>query len=417
MMRATGGYNPSSVSITGGTISPYVVTQVGDLVYSYSAGVLQMVFRATSARDVKLTFKAAGSNSIFDLTNYDYANNGGTPPTLSRNWSSVWSGSTDTIGPFYVSADANGDGSPTVKFTGGAHDNGSGSPSANVKSIAIYADGAQLVDGADGAAKEISIVQVIGVQGWNTTGSAREILTETRNLTFDRWGMRASISVAAKENVHIQRYYGAQMVGVGFNTSVHFVNGIPTVSGTPQPQGRYSIGAGAEVDSGAYTTYPGVNMIALRGVWGDMTCMLDTTYGLGASRTLDAGQPSAKWSTSSGSKAYWQLVFVNTVNTSTGVALTTGQTVAWRASYTWGDKISASSNVDATVRYQDKGSDRMKIIFSASGAGQLSMLPVDCNKALSVIGGTAAGTVDAISSAALTTATGSGYGDLEFTIL
>jgi hypothetical protein len=392
-------------------------TPFGDLVYSFNTNSLKLAFRATPLYDIALSFGPGGPNEIYDLTGYQYAQHNGTAPSLSRGWSNVWTGGTDTIGPYYVSADNNSDASPTAAFTGGYHATAAGGATAEVQSVAFYADGAALTGTVSGSAKEIVVEQVISVQGWNTLVSGRYILTETRMVRFTRNGMQAIVSVSANENVHIQRYYGAQMVGSGFYSSVHFVNGIPTISGVAQPQGRYTIpSGGAEVDSGPYTSYPNVSMVSLRGVWGDFNSMLDINYGVATSRYLDAGQASAKWSSSSGNKAYWQLIFTANNAMTAGMALTQGSTIRWRAAWTWGSPLSASANVDTTMRYTDKGYDRIRAAFLAAGETPLNLLPFDQDRALTVVAGTAAGTVDSVSGPDETNANPTGYGDIEFTM-
>ena len=146
----------------------------------------------------------------------------------------LYNGGTDWCAPYIVGAvnNPNGDDPTNHTFTGGNHNyNNTGTldASATARNISLkfYADGKLLSSGDSGYCNNISIVFVNQIQAYNTRkidGTGREVLKETRFMSFDGSTMTSKVMIDPLESIIIETYYGYQASAPSWN-NILFING------------------------------------------------------------------------------------------------------------------------------------------------------------------------------------------------
>ena len=380
-----------------GTVPVAGAQDVLPVAYSISGATdreLQVAFRLSSVKDMRLTLRKLGVNATYNSVVVDVADHGGTAPSLARTWTNISTGGSDWFGPYRVRAVANGDGGAEA-FTGGAHGaNGdaTGAATAKLMSVEIAVDGTILGAGnVAGTCREIVMTWINRVQGYNTKTTVREILEETINLRISPGSMQVHGEFQALEAIEVLRYYGLQAMANGFQSSIHFVGG--------QQAARFTPVASTDYNSGAKSAFPSIPLIGMRSTTGEFWMWLDQNYGLGAARVVDAALPIATYSQYF--KSYHTLVYA-----AAGLALGAGASRKWRGGYAWGQNlISPDAGADTALRYDDGRSSVYGLVRLSAGTSKVSVAPRDRNVPVTHVSGTG----DSYTSQTLDM-TGPGYG-------
>lgn len=369
----------------------------GQIAYSVTGSTdrqVSVAFRLSDTNDMRLTLKKYGLNNLYNLGTVDVAAHGGTKPSLTRAWAQICDGSSDWLGPYRVYATSDSDGGAEA-FTGGAHgSNGdqTGNATARNLSVEIAVDGVVLGSGLDysGFCRQVTMTWTNRVQGFNTKTTAREILEETFTVQITARSVEIHGSIKALEGIVIRRYYGLQSMANGFSDSAHMVGGVQG--------GRVATSFGTDYQSGAYSGYPSIPVIAMRSANGEFWMWLDENYGLGASRVMDSANSAALFSQYR--KAYHTLVY-----SYSGLAMSSGQIKKWRGGYAWGQNRLISGTGDSALRYFDGQTTNYVAIATGAGDMSINIDPQDRNKPATAV----IGTCDSYTTEA-TTMTASGYG-------
>jgi len=137
--------------------------------------------------------------------------------------------------PYTVAAvnHADGDDVSNHYFTGGNHNynnNGDSNSSATGRNVSLkfYADGKLLSNGDSGWCNNIEIVFTNRIQAYNTRksdGTGREVLEESRSVSYDGATLHVRGSVLPLEDVKVESYYGCGLtVAQGWPT-VQYIGG------------------------------------------------------------------------------------------------------------------------------------------------------------------------------------------------
>lgn len=144
--------------------------------------------------------------------------------------------STDWLAPYIVAAKNNidGDDIDNKTFTGGNHNynntgDTSGTATARNAVFVCYADGKLISTNESGNCDTITIKITNFVQAYNTrkvNGTGREVLTETRIITFDGAKFDCVTKIQPLEDVKVETWYGYQIGGAFSWNNVVFVGGV-----------------------------------------------------------------------------------------------------------------------------------------------------------------------------------------------
>jgi hypothetical protein len=386
--------------------SRYVITQGSPasnmpLAYGLDGGILTFAMQLSAAYDIKILFEPAGASGLYQFGDIFVAPHSGGPPRLTGPaWTQVGYVGTDWLGPYVMSAVNNPDPTQASRagyFTGGSHGTNNletgGSPTAKNIAISVQIDGTpmNMTDVAAGTAREIVIALTNQIQANNTL---RYVLQESYLLKITPGACEVAYRNIALEQVKISLHYGMQIVGGGFQNSVHFVGG--------QQAGR--VAATANVNSGASSSYPTIPWISMRGNYGDVAMWLDPSFGLTPSRPIDSTQPAALFAyygAGLSNKAYEVMV-----NSSAGYTINQGGGYSFRGGYVWGANLSSDANIDCSYRYLDATKYKYGVTFNAAATANVSLAPQDRNRPLTYVNGTG----ESFALADVTAVTASQYG-------
>lgn len=206
------------------------------IAYKVSNDSITLSSKYSNAKDVQYVLERKGGNNLFDFSKiYIYDSSDSLPVIHDISDTNLFiSGVGDWHAPFKIAAvnNANGDQPQNDSyFTGGNHqynNTGSGSTAtASHVSLEFIADGITLVSGDTGYAKNIEIVWVNNIQGYNTTkadGSGREILQERHKMFFDGYEFKTYVELVPLEDITCKLWYGFQIFNDAY-THVQYLDG------------------------------------------------------------------------------------------------------------------------------------------------------------------------------------------------
>lgn len=201
--------------------------------YRKTADDVSVFSKYDAEHDLCVRWKKKGGNNLFDIYQLiKIPNTGNAVSTDASAGTVLITTETDWHAPYRMRATANGNGSTSFNFTGGAHDStggGSGGiPTAETESLEMIADGVALPEVAAGWCDRLEFRWKNLVQGYNT-GEAdgftpRYILSEMWQSVFDGYKWEQTARIVPLEEVYIIEYYGLQNSGTGYwNESAYFV--------------------------------------------------------------------------------------------------------------------------------------------------------------------------------------------------
>ena len=327
----------------------------GPLAFSHTATETLIAWRYSDTHDIRVAIGRYGVNLVNDIGGISFKPHGGQALTLEGTWSVSTPRGTDWIGPYILTADANGSGS-TSQFTGGNHgySGASGAPTAESVYRKAFANGRELIDGDAGFADKLTFQWENLVQGSNTRDVPRYILREQHSFTVRPGSIETSTRATALEALTIKRYYGLQAYLAGYNDSIHFLNG--------QQSARVAWADG--LSSGASGDFPNVWAANARGASGfNLLMWVDRTYGIAKLANLD--ENSNMYFTSS-TKMYNRLI-----DEGKPLSMAAGDSFCWRGGYAMAPNL--GSGIDLGARYHDAGIEMFVAAITAAGKGRLAL--------------------------------------------
>lgn len=201
--------------------------------YRKTADDVYVFSKYDAEHDLCVRWKKKGGNNLFDIYQLIKIPNMGNAVSTDASAGTVLiTTETDWHAPYRMRATANGNGSTSFNFTGGAHDStggGSGGiPTAETESLEMIADGVALPEVAAGWCDRLEFRWKNLVQGYNT-GAAdgftpRYILSETWTSVFDGYRWEQTARIVPLEEVYVIEYYGLENSGAEYwNESAYFV--------------------------------------------------------------------------------------------------------------------------------------------------------------------------------------------------
>ena len=209
---------------------------------SYQNGEINLVAKFSDAENILYNLGPKGPNSLFEFKKVNIVSIGlnGEDAVKDGGWN-LMSSSTDCFGPYVVSAvnnpTADGD---TYSFTGGNHNYSNAgtvssdpkdSPTAEMVSLKVFADGTEVSEGFSGYADEIIFEWVNDIQGNNTKikgGGGRAILRENYRMVFDGDTFHVSNEITILEDCRMKTYYGLQLPNPWASDGIKYVDAANT---------------------------------------------------------------------------------------------------------------------------------------------------------------------------------------------
>jgi hypothetical protein len=187
----------------------------------------------TSNKDVLVTLKKKGGNSIFDFYEFATFEHGKMISELTMDQIEVLQTTvTDWHAPFVIKAINNIDGDTpnSTHFTSGNHEytntGDGGTPTARTVFLKIYADNCEITNGV-GTCNRLEIKWTNYVQATNTKkadGTGREVLQENHTLSFDGVNWETYVEIIPMESVIVAKWYGLQGCGTnGIYNNIRYI--------------------------------------------------------------------------------------------------------------------------------------------------------------------------------------------------
>ncbi|WP_063912481.1 hypothetical protein [Pseudomonas sp. p21] len=262
---------------------------------------------------------------------------------------------TDWLPPMIFDAVNNGDGWPTLEFTGGNHLVDGKVTAASVAYV-IEADGVTLVPGSSGTASRVTCRIINKLMAGNTVSLGRYPLLQAFQVDFMPGVAGVHAEIMALEDVDIYIDYACQIVTSGVNDTLFYLGGqFPT----PIP-------FDGTVNSGAPSAYPDAWAVLTTSANGQLGAWIDRNYGVAAEEHIYEGYGKIIGGGSASSKQYTSAIhkFLQR-DPANAMRLQAGKSYQWRGGYSWGP-VSLPDGMVATLRYMDEWRIRRAFAVSAN---------------------------------------------------
>lgn len=127
---------------------------------------------------------------------------------------------TDWVGPYIVKAKNQDTEEFVESFTGGWHEDITGSPTAKTIGYKIYADNKEIEGPSFGQAYKIEVVVNNEIKGFNTD---EFILAEIITYTISESEIDIHVEIKALKDLSILKYYGLQTQNTGFDKEIKYL--------------------------------------------------------------------------------------------------------------------------------------------------------------------------------------------------
>lgn len=207
---------------------------VKSIAYKVESDGIVLATKYDAGHDIQYTIMKHSTNELPDfLHTYIYENTGDVAVHALNNDNRVIYGDGDWHAPYQIKAVNNIDGDSTTStwFTGGAHgyenDTTGASKTARNAGLKFFADGEEILSGAEGFAERIVMVWTNYIQASNTEkedGTGREVLKETITMTFMDNVFRSRTEFEPLEDIDFLLWYGLQMIfQSGNNRGIRYI--------------------------------------------------------------------------------------------------------------------------------------------------------------------------------------------------
>ncbi|KEY87839.1 hypothetical protein MBA34_17900 [Pseudomonas capeferrum] len=272
-----------------------------------------------------------------------------------RNGGAISAFGTDWLPPMIFDAVNNGDGWPTLEFTGGNHRVDNKLTAASVAYV-IEADGVPLTGPTSGTADRITCRIVNKLMAGNTVSLGRYPLLQSFQVDFMPGVSGVHADIMALEDVDIYTDYACQIVTTGVNDTLFYLGGQ-----FPQP-----IPFDSTVNSGSPADYPDAWAVLTTSANGQLAAWIDRKYGVAAESQIFENYGKIIGGGGTSTKQYTTAINKERVrNPANAMRLQAGKSYQWRGGYSWGP-VSLPDGMVATLRYMDEWRIRRAFAVSAS---------------------------------------------------
>ena len=217
-------------------LTAHVDTMTKAVYYHLENDVLDIIYKYSDTKDMRVRLCKKGGNSLFDFYQFALIDNDTALVSADHNGGTIFiTTPSDWFAPFTMAAKTNIDGDlpDSGHFTGGNHEytntGTGGTPTARTAEIKLFADGRMMTYG-EGYAEKIEICWTNYVQAYNTKkadGTGREVLLEKHRMFFDGERFRCEIELVPLEDVTVLRWYGLQCpTSHIWRGQAHYVGGV-----------------------------------------------------------------------------------------------------------------------------------------------------------------------------------------------
>lgn len=217
--------------------------------YNYTPAIQSLQVYGRSGRDdYRFLFDQRTVNNLFALYNV-HKRRGAfdavapfVPGTTYPNNTvyGIATGKTDWVGPYVMKAVNNGDASPTLTFTGGAHSSlnnpDTGNPTARTTLIEVVVDGNKITTPTSGFFDKLDVYVKQEIMSYNTIGSGRYTHMEVTHYSIKGTKIEVDVTIIPYEQLKLFTYYGLQ-ADVSYYDNVIYKNGTSYARGINSDSG------------------------------------------------------------------------------------------------------------------------------------------------------------------------------------